>query len=177
MLEQLWGSRRFLKFYLICGAMGGIVYPALSHSGFPGTGPGNLVGASGAILGMLAAGAILFPRMRVYIFGIFPIPMLVLAGILVLVSIMGLMGDNVGGEVAHLSGMAAGAVYVLYGPWMQKKRVDANKGRWEKKIADQRNFQKEVDRILAKVHENGINSLTRKEKRILKEATEREQGR
>lgn len=174
MLEQLWGSRRFLKFYLVCGALGGFVYPILVLTGF--LGPAQLVGASGAIFGMLAAGAILFPKMKVYIFGILPIPMMVLAGILVLVSVLGLLGgDNAGGEAAHLAGMAGGAAYVLWKPWMQKTRLKTQKGRWGKKVADQRDFQKEVDRILEKVHQSGIASLTRKEKQILRQATEQQQ--
>jgi len=44
-------------------------------------------------------------------------------------------------------------------------------------MAEQRNLQIEVDRILRKVHEQGIHNLTPKEKRILKKATEAEQKR
>lgn len=176
MLEQLWGSKRFLQFYLVCGAMGGIFYPILVF--FNVLGPGYLIGASGAIFGMLAAGGILFPRMRVYIMGIFPIPLGVIAGILALISILTLLdahGDNRGGEAAHIAGMAAGAVYVLWGPLMQRMRLKQKQGRWENKIIEQRDFQREVDRILTKVHNSGVGSLTRNEKNILREATEREQ--
>jgi len=176
MLEQLWGSKRFLQFYLVCGAMGGIFYPILVF--FNILGPGYLIGASGAIFGMLAAGGILFPRMRVFIMGIFPIPLGVLAGILALISILTLLdvqGLNRGGEAAHIAGMAAGAVYVLWGPMMQRMRHKQKQGRWEKKIVEQRDFHREVDRILTKVHESGVASLTRNEKKILQEATEREQ--
>ena len=68
MLERLWGSRKFLTFYLVCGATGGIFYPILAHIGWLGVAP--LIGASGSILGMLAAAAILFPKMIVYVFGV-----------------------------------------------------------------------------------------------------------
>jgi phage tail tape-measure protein len=44
-------------------------------------------------------------------------------------------------------------------------------------MAAQRNLQMEVDRILQKVHQSGIHSLTSKEKKILKKATEAEQMR
>ena len=49
--------------------------------------------------------------------------------------------------------------------------------KWEKKITEQRNLQVEVDRILAKVHESGIHSLTYKEKKTLKQATKAEKMR
>ncbi|MBW8016561.1 MAG: rhomboid family intramembrane serine protease [Planctomycetes bacterium] len=177
-LETLWSSKRFLKFYLICGAMGGFAYPILYHIGFPMMSQGNLVGASGAVLGIIAACAIMFPHAKVYIYGIIPVPLLVLAGILVLVSVVGLLsGDNAGGEAAHLAGMAVGAVYVLWQPWLQKTRMKMNNGKWEKKITEERDLYVNVDEILDKVHKSGMKSLTRKEKKILRQATENEQSR
>ena len=65
MLEKFWGSKKFLIFYLVCGATGGVLYPVLSHIGWLSEGPLPLVGASGSIFGLLAAGAILFPNLRV----------------------------------------------------------------------------------------------------------------
>ena len=176
MLERIWGGRRFLTFYLICGAVGGLLYPLLALPGWLRVGP--LVGASGAIFGILAAGAVLFPRQRVYVWGIFPIPLMFLAFILALISILNLFGGyNTGGEVAHLSGAAAGVVYVFWPAWRTKFKLKRHSGRWEKKIARHRNLQFEVDRILQKVHDYGIHRLTSKEKKILKDATKAEQMR
>lgn len=175
-LESLWSSKRFLKFYLVCGAIGGFVYPILYHVGFPGMTYGHLIGASGAVYGILAACAIMFPHVRVYIYGIFPIPLILVAGILVLVSMVGLFtGDNKGGDAAHLSGLAAGALYVLWQPWFNKTRANMNKGKWKKKVTEERELYASVDQILDKVHKHGMKSLTRKEKNILKQATEKEQ--
>ncbi len=176
LLERLWGSKRFLIFYLSCGAMGGIVYPLLYFAGFFGDmSPIPMVGASGGIYGMLAAGAIMFPTMQVFVFGIFPLPFAVLALIMFVVSFLNLLGGpNAGGEAAHLAGMIAGAVYVLWKPFQQKFKVQSNKGAWEKKMKNQQDFQAEVDRILDKLNRQGIKSLSRKEKQILKEATKRE---
>jgi membrane associated rhomboid family serine protease len=175
MLEGIWGSRKFLIFYLICGTAGGLLYSVLSLSGILHT---NLpmVGASGSILGMLAAGAILFPNSIVLVMFIFPMRFWVLAVILAMVSILNLFsGDNKGGEVAHLAGMAAGAIYVLSDSWRERFKFKYSAGRWEKKISEQRNLQVELDRILEKVHKSGIHSLTFKEKRTLKQATRAEQ--
>jgi membrane associated rhomboid family serine protease len=182
MMERLWGSKRFIFFYLSCGAMGGVVYQLLVYTGFLMPEGGldyvlPLVGASGAIYGLLAAGAILFPNLQVYVMGIFPLPFSVLAILMVIFSLFGLMGGpNAGGEAAHLAGMAVGAAYVLGGPWFKKTRTKVNQGNWEKKIRNERAFQQEVDRILDKLHSSGVKSLTRKEKKMLKEATRREQN-
>jgi len=174
-LEPIWGSKRFLRFYLICGALGGIAYPILILCKFP-TSAVPLIGASGSIFGLLAAVVFLFPRSRIYLMLIFPIPMPIFACIAVLRSVSSLIqGQNVGGELAHLVGIFAGAVLILWGPMMQRMRHKQSQGRWEKKIVEQRDFHREVDRILTKVHESGVSSLTRNEKKILQEATEREQ--
>jgi len=179
MLERFWGSRKFLIFYLVCGATGGVVYPVLAHAGWLDKGP--LVGASGSVLGMLAAGAILFPNLRVYVWGIFPLKLMVLAIALAAIAILTLLQPdqigNAGGQAAHLGGMVAGAAYVLSQSWRDKFKFKLRAGQWEKRMDTQRNLQAEVDRILQKVHNSGIHSLTSKEKRILKEATKAEQMR
>lgn len=177
MLERHWGSKKFLTFYLICGAMGGLLYPFLVHVGW--LAPAPLVGASGSILGMLAAGGILFPNMMVYVLGIIPVKLRILAIIFAAISIISLLRpdrfENAGGQAAHLGGMVAGAVYVFSQSWRDKFRLKLRSGAWEKKMAAQRNLQIEVDRILEKVHSGGIQSLTMKEKRILRQATKAEQ--
>lgn len=179
MLERFWGSKRFLTFYLICGATGGVVYPVLANIGWLDKGP--LVGASGSILGILAAGAILFPHLRVYVWGIFPVKLMVLAVVCAAIAILTLLQPNqfgnAGGQAAHLGGMAAGALYVLSQSWRDRLKLKLRSEQWEKRMASQHNLQAEVDRILQKVHDSGLQSLTRKEKNILKEATKAEQTR
>ncbi len=179
MLERFWGSRKFLVFYLICGTIGGVFYPILVHAGW--LDEGYLVGASGSILGMLAAAALLFPNMIVYVFGVIPMKMALLAAIMAVISIMTLLAPaqypNAGGEAAHLGGMVAGAVYVLSENWRRKMKLKMGQGAWQKKMSTQQDLQAEVDRILEKVHQKGIHSLTFKEKRILKQATKAEQTR
>lgn len=179
MLERFWGSRKFLVFYLLCGMTGGIVYPLLVLAGWLRA--AYLVGASGSIFGMLAAGAILFPNLTVYVWGIFPLRLVTLAIIFAAIGIVTLLRPdrfaNAGGEAAHLAGMLTGAVYVLSESWRAKLKLRLRTGAWEKKVASQRNLQVEVDRILQKVHDSGIHSLTAQEKRTLRKATEAEQRR
>ncbi len=172
-LEKHWGSRRFLIFYLSCGVVGGLLYTALVGMNALAAGP--MVGASGSILGMLAACAILFPHFVVFIV-IFPVPIRVAAiGLMMLYMINVLVdGGNSGGDAAHLGGMAAGAAYVLFAPRLGRFKLKVRAGSWDKKIEDERKLQIEVDRILAKVHHSGLHSLTSKERRILKKATQEE---
>jgi membrane associated rhomboid family serine protease len=175
-LERYWSSKRFLMFYLSCGAAGGLFYLFLVVTGFLPALP--MVGASGAILGMLAACAILFPHFVVFIL-LFPVPIRVAAIAFTAVYLVVVItrGTNAGGDAAHLAGMAAGAIYVFSQSWRAKLRLKIQSSRLQRKIAAERNLQVELDRILQKVHDSGIHNLTPKEKKILRQATEAEQKR
>lgn len=174
-LERYWSSRKFLPFYLLCGAVGGLFYTLLVGVGF--LAPGPMIGASGSILGLLSACAILFPQFVIFVV-FFPVPIRVAAiafAFMYFLLVVTRSGGNTGGEAAHLAGMAAGAVYVLllegrWGRFMMKMRA----GSWEKQLEESRRLQIEVDRILAKVHRSGLHSLSGREKRVLKKATREE---
>src|SRR3989339_336366 len=149
MLERLWGSRRFIIFYLIAGSAGGIVYSILGLTHILDIGP--MVGASGAILGVLTAGAIYFPHVRVYIMGIFPVAFRVFAIIVAAIAILNIFkGYNAGGEVAHLSGMAVAGFYIFSQPLFSRLRLKSRESSWGKKIQKEQQLQAEVDRILQK---------------------------
>jgi membrane associated rhomboid family serine protease len=173
-LERHWGSKKFLIFYLSCGVAGGLFYTFLVALKFLWS--GLMVGASGAILGMLAACAILFPQFVVFIL-LFPVPIRVAAVGLTIMYFFFVItrGANAGGHAAHLAGMAAGTIYVFSHSWRDKFKLKIGAGQWKKKMTEQRNLQFEVDRILKKVHDHGLHSLTYKEKKILKQATKTEQ--
>lgn len=109
----------------------------------------------------------------------FPVPIRIAAILCIFIASASILsrGANAGGEAAHLGGMAAGAVYVFSGSWRTGFKAKLQTKSWHKKVAEQQNLQIELDRILEKVHENGIHSLTSKEKRVLKKATDAEQNR
>jgi membrane associated rhomboid family serine protease len=174
LLEGFWGGRQYLRFYLISGAMGGVVFTLLVLFNILPAGP--MVGASGAIFGLMAVAAVKFPRMRVYLFGIIPMNMVTLVGLSALISAMFfLSGTNAGGNAAHLTGLGVGLFYAYVKPRITTLRMTRSKGAWERKIKQQQDFEAEVDRILEKVHQSGVGSLTAKEKKTLQEATRREQ--
>ncbi len=173
-LERQWGSKAFLKFYLSAGAAGGIIYTLLVLLRILPA--GIMVGASGGLFGMMAAIAVMYPRLKVLLWGIIPMTMVWLVVLVVIMSLMNVAaGKNVGGEVAHFSGLAVGFLYVKYKPWLTRFRMERSKGAWAQKMQQEQRFQQEVDRILEKVHREGINSLSEKEKNMLQEATQREQ--
>ncbi len=175
-LENNWSSRRFLPFYLGCGVAGALFYFFLVFVRFLPA--GEMVGASGAILGIFAACAILFPSMRLFLFPLpisIPIRTAAVAFTAIYIVAVTTRGVNAGGDAAHLAGMAAGAAYVLSESWRNKFMLKIRTGRWQKKMAEQRKLQLELDQILQKVHAFGIHSLTPKEKRTLKKATQAEQ--
>ena len=174
-LERFWRSKKFLIFYLACGAAGGIFYLLLTVLGI--TAPGVLIGASGAILGVFAACAILFPQFVVILF-VFPVPIRRAAIIFTFIYLVSIFigAANAGGDAAHLAGMAVGAGYVYLWPiWKNRYKIVSHTDDWEKKFKAYSELQKEVDRILEKVNQHGISSLSRKEKKILAEATKLEQ--
>jgi len=176
-IERLWGSKKFLTFYLCCGGAGGIIYPFLVFVGW--LGPGQMIGASGAVLGVLAATAIMFPMVQVYIYGIFPVRLIFLALILLGISVMTLLRPdnfaNAGGEAAHLAGMAVGALYVLWPIIKTKLKFRTVGVKWQRRRQNQQQILNEADRILEKVHTQGIHRLSRREKQILREATKLQQ--
>jgi len=175
-LERHWHSKKFLIFYLACGTAGGLFYTLLTVCNY--LAPAPMVGASGAILGMLAACAILFPHFVVFLM-FFPVPIRVAAIGLTIMYFFYVItrGPNAGGHAAHLAGMAVGAAYVFSQSWRDQFTTKIQAGRWKKKMTSQQDLQVELDRILEKVHKSGLQSLTPREKKILKEATRAEQTR
>jgi membrane associated rhomboid family serine protease len=184
LMEQWWGSRRFLAFYLLCGISGAILMTILAPLLPLISTRDMLVGASGSIFGILIGGAMLFPHQRVMLL-IPPIPMSLRTLAFVLLGITALQliaGANSGGNAAHLGGAALGFLFVKNPRWLDwadTVSTPAAKGRVKQKFAEVQKAQRqredqEVDRILDKVKEHGIQSLTKQEKKTLSRATERQ---
>jgi membrane associated rhomboid family serine protease len=172
-LERYWGSKRFLFFYLLCGVMGGLAFLALS------TLTGNLnpiIGASGAVLGLLTACAVLFPQMMVIVI-LFPVPIRIIAILYAVLYTLNILQRWDLADACHLAGMVTGFLYIKGGPFWQRFQRERSQAKWEKLREDEQTDQKEVDRILEKVHQQGIQSLTGHEKKVLRDATRRQQQR
>jgi membrane associated rhomboid family serine protease len=113
-LERIFGARRFVIFYLLCGIAGGLLQVALSP------GPAMVVGASGSVCGLVAAFSTMFPQMPVtaLIFFVIPVRMramwlgIIVAGVSLFLMLTGWFGDI--GNAAHLGGAIAGFGLVKY---------------------------------------------------------------
>jgi len=118
--ERAMGSFRFLVFYLACGVLSGLFHAYLNSMSGIAT-----IGASGAIFGVLAAFAVLFPfRWLVSLFGLIPVPLpaIVFVFVTVLIETAYVASGVVDyvAHTAHVGGFLAGVfLTLLFGP---KKR-------------------------------------------------------
>jgi membrane associated rhomboid family serine protease len=112
-LERRMRSGEFLLFYLLCGVGAGIVTLLVNNAAGMGRVP--VVGASGAIYGLLLAFAGFFPDDRIFIFGLLPMraptAVLVFAGIEVVLQLTNAQSGVA--HIAHLSGLAFAYLYLL----------------------------------------------------------------
>lgn len=117
-LERDWGSRRFLRYYLLTGVGAGFLNVAVSLWWGGPTANIPTIGASGAIYGILLAFGLLYPHTPIFIWFLFPVParifVLILGAIAFLSALQG-QGSGVS-HVSHLSGMLFGYLY-LRGGW------------------------------------------------------------
>lgn len=116
-LERLWGRRTFIQFYLICSVVGSLAH-AVASAWIIGAPEIPALGASGAVCGLLMAFALHFPKSRILLFGIVPIPALVGVIGLVAFDAWGLINQSNGGgfgigHAAHLGGGLAGGLFWL----------------------------------------------------------------
>lgn len=116
-IENILGSKRFLMFYLICGL--GAAFTFQIVEAYLSTGPlrFSLIGASGAVFGVMFAFGFLFPNMRIYLYFLFPIK----AKYLIIFAVIGEIWlgiqnnpmDNVA-HFAHLGGMLFAFILLKY---------------------------------------------------------------
>jgi membrane associated rhomboid family serine protease len=114
-VEDAMGHLKFLVFYLLCGVAGG-----LAHAAFLPSSELPLIGASGAVSGVIAAYLMLHPRVRVWVLAFRFLPLRVPAawvlGFWVVTQLVMAVVAPADGVAwwAHIGGMAAGAVLVLF---------------------------------------------------------------
>jgi len=173
-VESRMGSQRFLTLYLVSGVVGALFSVLLA--------PRNpILGASGAVLGVLMAFARFWPRERLYIWGVLPIEARWLVIIYAAIDIMGFNGFGRLGvaNVAHLGGFAGALLYLLFLERRQGARrfqqaatprvAESALGNWRN--VDRGSIhavnREEVDRILDKISASGLASLTPQERQFL----------
>lgn len=127
-IEHVMGTRRFATYYLACVLGASALQLLVTSAPFLfDMGHGSItptVGASGGVLGVLAAFGLLFPEERVYVYFFVPVPAkwLVL-GLAAMDLYAGVSGSQGGvANFAHLGGMITGALLVLYWRAQQRRR-------------------------------------------------------
>lgn len=196
-VENRMGSRTFILYYLLCG-VGAAVF-SLALSGIMNVSP--FVGASGAVLGVALAFAIYWPDAELIVF---PLPIPIRARTLVAL-LVGLdvffyfltPGDGVA-HLAHVGGVLFGYVYfrvqglsrrsphpppravervvmVQSGSAEPERRTPVTPARPRRRV-DADPVAAEVDRVLDKISEKGIASLTPAERRFLDEVSRQKKG-
>jgi membrane associated rhomboid family serine protease len=111
-LEATWGTREFTKFFFLCGVGAAITTVIVSpYSLLP------IIGASGAIFGLLVAYGILFPNRLIYLYMIIPIPakwFVIIYGAINLLSALSVTNSGVA-YVTHVGGMLVALIYLKGG--------------------------------------------------------------
>jgi len=178
-LEERLGSRTFLWFYVLCGVGGALLSFAFSPTA-------AVVGASGAIFGVVVGFARYWPREEIYIWGVLPIQARMLALFMVASSLFaGFTGAQDGiAHFAHLGGLVTGWVFLRAWERRRHRRVvvrtpptrvgpevtDADAlTRWDAIPRDRLHEinREEVDFLLQKVRKVGARALTPDERAFL----------
>ncbi len=171
-IEYKWGSRPFLKYYFLCGLGGAFLSLIFNYNlAHP------IIGASGAIYGILAAYWLMFPDRTILIF--FLLPMRVRWAIPLLAILNFVASGPYVAHLAHLGGALVGFAYMKldwhrYSPSMffKKRRMRNQEQKLEKKRLKAGEIMKRVDRILDKINEVGFENISREDKKFLESASE-----
>jgi len=141
----------------------------------------TIIGASGAIYGILVAYAMLFPNRLVYLYLFIPIKVKYLVIILIAVELFSTGNTNSGvAHFAHLGGALVGYLYLKQNlRWKMQKwsltnlidRLKAEKN--ARKQEGDRKIMEEVDAVLDKINKVGYDNLTKHEKKILENASDK----
>ena len=142
-LENIWGPKRFLLFYILCGIGAGLIQEGVQYivyarelSQYQNVNMGGTiipmgqylnylttVGASGAIYGLLLAFGMMFPNSMIYLYFFMPIKakwFVIGYAVIELLNGLGASGDHVA-HFAHLGGMLVGLIIILI--WKKKGRL------------------------------------------------------
>lgn len=178
-VEEAMGSRRFLRYYLLTGLGAAFFVCVFSWNSLS-------VGASGAIFGILIAFGMLFPDVIVLVFFLFPMKakyfVLLFAGIELFVTLT-TPGDTIA-HFAHIGGFVTGYLFLKYHYKLEEmysvvknyKDVKAHRKKASIKARQEihdRYLEERVDKILDKIRESGMESLSSEEHEMLNHASER----
>jgi len=166
-VEQALGRRRFLTLYFAAALAAGLCMIPWYHT--------VILGASGAVFGVMAMYGKLFPDRRVLIWGVFPVRartlVLVLAALDLLFAVRGTETGTA--HLAHVGGFVIGWFFLPLERAVMNARRERARRRTARSRQNEAEIRETVDRLLAKVGREGLNSLTGPEREFLKRAGKR----
>jgi membrane associated rhomboid family serine protease len=154
-LEQRWGSRFFLIYYLVSGVGAAILYCVgiWIYSALTGSQAGLIVpvvGASGAVYGLLLAQGLIFGERIVYFFMLFPMKTKYFVAIMGVIQLASMMTSSAGGTevayLAHLGGLVSGFICLKAKGWYTRnefKKKSKSKGRNLRLVVDNEKTKKD----------------------------------
>ncbi len=192
-LEQMYGTREFVLFYFVGAFASGLAHLALALALKD---PTPAIGASGAVMAIVALYAVHFPRHEVYLFLMLRVQIRFLVLIYVVFDLLPVLralngdgGSDGVAHAAHLGGLAFGFAYHYFGfrldrGWEAIKRLQAPRIRLKRPPESVRlyepseedhseNLDVKVDAILEKIQAHGEASLTDQEREVLRRASQR----
>lgn len=182
-VEAIYGRKEFLRLYLSLIVLSSLVW-AISAAAMHRSGP--MLGASGAVVGVMILYVLHYPHRTFLLFFVVPVPAWLLGTMCIVQNVLG-FGTGMG-EIAyeaHLAGAAFAYVYYAtgwnLGRWLPggfslralkpRPKLRVHEPDREESLTDQ------VDRILEKITREGEQSLTAQERHILEDASRRYQQR
>lgn len=179
-LQDFLGPRTILRFYIAGALSGAILFILLANllqqTGAMVPGSGHLIGASGAVFGMICGAAFLVPNYSINLLFFGPVRLKFVALIFVLISLIQIPNGNPGGNIAHLGGALGGVLYLRYLQGAFRFRTPSlfrkKKPGKVVSIASRKRFaseEDELDFLLDKISDKGIHGLSRDEKNRLEE--------
>ncbi|MDP6170271.1 MAG: rhomboid family intramembrane serine protease [Candidatus Marinimicrobia bacterium] len=165
-LERLWGRSQFLRFYFITGVGSGLVTMLFGLQSMT-----PVVGASGAVYGVLLGYGLTYPNRTIYLYGIIPVKSIwFVLGIGLIAFMSSFENMSPISHITHLSGMIIG-YFMLKNPinWggllfqIRKKTLEYKIQKEEKRISQQFLVERDINQILDKINHQGFDSLTQEE--------------
>jgi membrane associated rhomboid family serine protease len=187
-IEQWYGTREFIRLYMVMLVFASVIWAFANRLFYPGQ-PSSLIGASGAIAGVVVLYALHFPKRILLFMFVLPLPAWLLGALAIASDVIGAMGtaSKHPGEqqiayTAHLAGTALalayfnfqwnfGRLYQSAANWLKTRSRPSLKVFKPEDASDGPVDDDEVDRVLAKLKREGKESLTRKERNILESAS------
>ena len=141
-LETSWGSKKFLVYFFFCGVGAAMVTVVCTLLFTPEYQSIPVIGASGAIYGLLLAFGWLFPNRQIYLYFLFPIPAKYFVIIFGFLEFFYFSRGGGGGisHLTHLGGLLFGMIYMAYPAVRQRIRREYYRRKWSQRGPDKRDY-------------------------------------